>query len=157
MSQNKSAVATGIYNAGTNTWTLGNNTVVEPGTQHIIRNNSGQVLTLYTLGIVPDFDPSILVAANGDINVGTNLPIGVRLQDSGLGGVNARRVLFYDNSAPGQNKSAVKTAIYSAASTTWVGFTGAPDEILKPSESISFRLPAGEAFATKVTLNNPLK
>jgi len=152
MGQNKSAAKTAFYVNGN--WVgagVTNNTILTPETQFILRNNSSQELTFVTQGVVPDYAVSLLVAANGDLNIGTGYPVPVTLKNAGLGGT-GRQVLFYDNTATGLNKSAAKTAFY--VSGNWVGAGVTGNELLTPSETITLRLPSSEA-GTKITVIKP--
>jgi uncharacterized protein (TIGR02597 family) len=159
MGQNKTAAKTATYStSGGGRWTgsgVSSNTVLAPETQFAVRNVSSSELTLITQGDVPDYSVSMLLAANGDLVVGSGYPVPVVLKDSGLGGVNSRKVLFFDNSATGQNKSALKTATYSTSGGgRWTGSGVTGNELVNPSEAITFRLPSGETGA-KITLNKP--
>jgi uncharacterized protein (TIGR02597 family) len=159
MGQNKTAAKTATYSAtGGGRWTgsgVTTNTIIAPETQFIIRNVSATTLTLINQGIVPDYSVSTLIAANGDLVIGSGYPVPVLLKNSGLGGVNNRKVLFFDNSATGQNKSALKTATYSTTGGgRWTGSGVTTNELINPSAAVTFRLPSGET-GTKVTLNKP--
>jgi len=160
MSQNKAAVKSATYTtAAGGKWVgagINNNTILEPDTQFIFRNNTAQSFELITLGDVPDYSVSRLIAADGDLIIGTGYPVAVVLKDSGLGGNNLRKVLFYDNTASGQNKAAVKTATYTTAGGgKWVGSGITGNELINPSESITFRLPSSEVYGSKVTIKKP--
>lgn len=152
MGQNKSPAKTAIHNAGN--WLgagVNNNTVLKPETQFIVRNNSASALTVYAYGDVPDYAVATLIAANGDLNIGTGYPLPVVLKNAGLSGA-SRQVLFYNNAATGINKSPVKTALSVGANWVGAGVTGS--ELLGASETITLRLPLSEA-GTKVTIAKP--
>jgi uncharacterized protein (TIGR02597 family) len=159
MGQNKAAAKTATYStSGGGRWTgsgISSSTILAPETQFVVRNVSASEFTLITQGDVPDYSVSMLIAANGDLVVGSGYPVPVVLKDSGLGGVNLRKVLFFDNSATGQNKAAIKTATYSTSGGgRWTGSGVTGNELINPSEAITFRLPSGETGA-KITLNKP--
>ncbi|MBN1587107.1 MAG: TIGR02597 family protein [Candidatus Omnitrophica bacterium] len=129
-------------------------TILEPETQFILRNVSDSELQFIAFGKAADFSVSRLVAANGDLNIGTGYPVPVVLKNAGIEG-NQRKVLFYDNAASGQNKSASKVASYTTgAGGLWFGNGVTGNELINPSESITFRLPVSEA-GTKVTFTKP--
>jgi uncharacterized protein (TIGR02597 family) len=152
MAQNRPASKTASYVSGN--WLgsgVNNNTVLAPETQFILRNNSSTPLTMITQGFVPDYTVSMLIAPSGDLNVGTGYPVPVVLKNSGLG-ASLRKVLFYDNTATGENKPAVKTATYSGGN--WIGSGVTGNELLSGSQTITLRLPTTEA-GTKVTIQKP--
>lgn len=129
-------------------------TPIKPETQFIVRNGSAQPLTLIMIGKVPDYKISALVAANGDLVMGTGYPVPVVLNGSGLEGA-SRQVFFYNNSATGINKAASKIALYSTSGGgRWVGSGVTGNELIQPSEMITLRLPATET-ATKLTFKKP--
>lgn len=157
MQQNKSSEAPSTYvAAGGGKWIggAGDNTILAPETQFVLRTPANLVnpLKIFFAGDLADYDVSMLIAPNGDLNVGTGYGLPVLLQGSGLEG-NLRVVGFYDNAATGVNKSAT-AALYSAAQQKWVGVPA--DKKINPSEGILFRLPVSEA-GTKVTINNPIQ
>lgn len=159
MAQNKASAKTASYTTtGGGRWVgagVSNATVLVPETQFILRNGSAQQLTMMTFGIVPDYTVSMLIAPGGDLFVGMGYPMAVVLKNSGLGGTNQRTVFFYDNAATGINKSAVKTASYTTTGGgRWVGAGVTGNELLLPSQTVTFRLPAGET-GTKVTIPKP--
>lgn len=159
MEQNKTAAKTATYStSGGGRWTgtgISSNTILAPETQFVVRNVSAAPLTLVTQGHVPDYSVSMLIAANGDLVVGSGYPVPVVLKDAGFGGVNSRKVLFFSNSEAGQNKSAFKTATYSTSGGgRWTGTGVTGSELITPSQAITFRLPSGETGA-KITLNKP--
>ena len=159
MVQNKSAAKVASYTTnGGGKWVgngVSNSTVLVPETQFILRNGSAQQLTMMTFGEVPDYSVSMLIAPGGDLVIGTGYPMPVVLKNSGLGGTNQRTVFFYDNSATGINKSSVKTASYTTGGGgKWVGNGVTGNELILPSQTITFRLPAGET-GTKVTIPKP--
>jgi hypothetical protein len=157
MSQNKAATKTATYTtAGGGQWVgagITSNTILKPETQFILRNNSATSFLVTTTGVVPDYAVSMRIAPNGDLVIGSGYPRPVVLKDSGLHG-NLRKVLFFDNSAVGQNKAAIKTATYSTASGTWVGAGVTGNELITASEAVTLRLPVGEA-GTKVSVYKP--
>ncbi len=155
MTTNKSAAKVAAFtSAGGGHWVgsgVNDNTILKPETQFILRNNSGSTLTMITRGHVPDYSVSTLIAPNGDLVIGSGYPLPVVLKNAGLNAA-LRQVLFYDNSATGINKSAVKVAVFSGSNWVGAGVTG--NELINPSSSITFRLPTSEA-GTKVTINKP--
>lgn len=154
MAQNKSATKTAVYSTAAGGWfgaDVSGDTILAPETRFVLRNNDAEALTMITYGDVPDFSVSMLLAADGDLVVGSGYPLPVSLENSGLG-KDGRTVLFYDNAAAGQNKSADKTAVYVNDATGWFG-DGKGEDIL-PSAAITLRLPAGET-ETKVTIQKP--
>jgi uncharacterized protein (TIGR02597 family) len=157
MSQNKAAVNTATYiTSGGGMWVgagVSNNTILKPETQFILRNNASPQFQVITLGAVPDYSVSMLIAPNGDLVIGSGYPVPVVLRDSGLAG-NLQKVLFYDNNAVGQNKAANKTATYSSGSGTWVGAGVTGNELISASEAVTLRLPVGET-GTKATIPKP--
>lgn len=156
--QNRSASKTATYNGTTYKWSgsgISDATILVPETQFIVRNLAAAPLTVTFAGTVADYSVSLLVAPSSDQLIGSGYPVPVVLKHSGLGGVNQRKVLFYNNAAIGQNKSAIKTATYSTTTSKWGGAGVTGDEIIAPSEVINFRLPAGEVLGTKVTLVKP--
>lgn len=156
MAINKAAVKSASYRESLGRWVgagVTNATILVPDTQFILRNDSSELLELITLGDVPDYSVSVLIAANGDLNIGSGYPVPVVLNDAGLEG-DSRKVLFYDNTAVGLNKAAVKSASYRASLGRWVGAGVTGDELIIPSETITLRLPASEV-ATKITINKP--
>lgn len=157
MSQNKAASKTATYTtSGGGQWVgagVNNNTILKPETQFIFRNNSATPFMVTMAGVVPDYQVNMLIAPNGDLVVGSGYPLPVVLRDSGFAG-NLRKVLFFDNSAVGQNKAAVKTATYTSSSGTWVGAGVTGNELITASESVTLRLPTGET-GTRVTVYKP--
>lgn len=152
MSQNKAASKTAVYVAASGNWFgagVNNNSVLAPETQFIVRNTSGSELTLLNSGDVPDYNASMLIAAGGDVVVGSGYPVDVSLNGSGLEGA-FRQVLFFDNAQVSQNKAASKTAVYNAGS--WFG-TGASESI-GASEAVAIRLHGTES-GSKITINKP--
>ncbi len=157
MSQNKAASKSSLYSTsvGGGSWvgTANGSTILKPETQFILRNTSAGTLTVITQGVVPDYNVAMLVAPSGDLVIGTGYPVAVVLNASGLGGVNSRTVFFYDDSASGQNKAAIKTALYNAGNWVGAGVTG--NELILPSQVITLRLPAGDTYGAKVTIPKP--
>ena len=158
MTQNKSAAKTAAYTtSGGGRWVgagINNNTVLVPETKFVVRNNSASEFTVVTRGDVPDYSVSMLIAASGDLVIGSGYPVPVVLKDSGLAG-NQRQVYFYDNSATGVNKSAVKTAAYTTSgSGRWVGAGVTGSELIGASESVTLRLPLSETVS-KITIVKP--
>ena len=159
MGQNKAAAKLATYSTGGGgRWTgtgISSNTVLAPETQFVVRNGAASGLTLITQGHVPDYTVNMLIAANGDLVIGSGYPVPVVLKDSGLGGTTGRKVLFFSNSTIGQNKAAGKLATYSTSGGgRWTGTLVTGNELINPSEAITFRLPSGETGA-KITLNKP--
>ncbi|MBN1256984.1 MAG: TIGR02597 family protein [Planctomycetes bacterium] len=158
MTKNKSSSKAAVYTtSGGGRWVgagVSNNTILVPETQFILRNNSASTFTVFLMGEVPDYSVSMLIAADGDLVIGSGYPLPVVLKDAGLEG-NQRQVYFYDNSATGINKSAVKVAAYTTSGGgRWVGAGITGNELINPSEVITLRLPATEA-GTKVTVTKP--
>ena len=154
MTQNKSAAKSATYTtSGGGRWVgTGSTSVLAPETQFVLRNGSAQPLTMMTFGVVPDYTVSMLIAAGGDLVIGSGYPMAVTLKNAGMAG-NGRIVYFYDDSATGTNKSAATSATYTTSGGgRWVG-TGANGVIL-PSQAITVRFPAGEA-GTKMTITKP--
>ncbi len=154
MKMNKSAAKVAVYSPA-GVWAgagVTGSTILKPETQFILRNQSGDALEMITLGQVPDYSVSMLVAPSGDLVVGSGYPLPVVLKDSGLG-ASLRQVLFYDNGATGYNKSSSKVATYSPAGS-WVGAGVTGNEIIAPSEMITLRLPSSEA-GDMVTVTKP--
>jgi len=155
MTQNKSAAKVAAYTGGG--WVgagVNANTVLAPETKFVLRNNANEPLVMVLHGAVPDYAVGMLVAPAGDLVVGSGYPVPVVLKNSGLAG-NQRQVLFYDNEAAGFNKSASKAAAYTTAGAgAWVGAGVTGNEEILPSESVTLRLPGGDAGA-KVTIPKP--
>jgi uncharacterized protein (TIGR02597 family) len=159
MAQNKSSSKAASYTtSGGGRWSgsgVNSNTILKPETLFILRNSSSKTLTMVTLGKVADYPVSMLIAPAGDLVIGSGYPVPVVLKNSGLGGTTNRQVMFYDSSATGQNKSASKIASYTTSGGgRWTGSGVTGNELIKPSESVTFRLPAGETGA-KVTIVKP--
>ncbi|MCG8430626.1 MAG: TIGR02597 family protein [Candidatus Omnitrophica bacterium] len=158
---NKSFSKSASYrSSGGGTWRgTGAGLPIEPETLFIVRNPSEEDLELILKGDVPDYSVSILITDGvalgdaGDRVIGSGYPLPVPLKGSGLEGTFGRVVQFFDNSATGINKSFVKSASYrSTGGGTWRG-SGA-DESIGASESVTLRLPSGEAVK-KVTITKP--
>jgi uncharacterized protein (TIGR02597 family) len=149
MKDNPSSSASALC-AGRGVWVGGGaNSVLTPETQFIVRNQAVTPLTVITQGVVPDYNVSMLIAPSGDLVIGSGYPVPVSLSAAGLEGL-SRTVFFYDNSATGQNKSAIASALWIG--TMWVG--AGSGMTLMPSEVVKLRLPATEA-GQKVTINKP--
>lgn len=157
MAKNKSSVKAAGYSAALGRWAgagVNNDTVLEPETQLVVRNNSTtETLTVITHGVVPDHPVSLLAAPDGDLVMGTGYPVPLVLKDAGLEGAN-RQMFFYDNSAVGKNKSSVAAAGYSTALGRWAGAGITGNELITPSEVVTLRLPSSET-ATKITVRKP--
>ncbi|MCD4779442.1 MAG: TIGR02597 family protein [Candidatus Omnitrophica bacterium] len=153
MGQNRSHLKTAYYLGGN--WVgsgISNNTILTPETMFVLRNASISPLQLSTLGVVPDYTVSMLIAADGDLVIGSGYPVPVTLNNAGIGGT-GRIALLYDNSRPGYNNSNLKTAYYYPG-PGWVGAGIVEDEPINPSESITFRLPTIET-GTRIFINKP--
>ncbi len=157
MVQNKSAGKVAGYSTTLGRWAgagVSNDTILEPETQFIVRNNSPtETLTVVTNGVVPDHEVSALAAPDGDLVIGSGYPVPVVLKTAGLEG-NGRQIWFYDNSAVGTNKSAYKVAGYSTTLGKWAGAGITGNELINPSEAVTLRLPSTET-ATKITIRKP--
>jgi hypothetical protein len=158
MGQNKAATLLASYSTTQGRWSPAGSgdKILKPETSYILRNASSQSLTLVTFGTVPDYAVAVLTAPGGDLNVASGYPVPILLGASGLGGVNLRQVLFYDNASTGENKAASKVASYSAALGKWSPYTAPNDrnaEPINPSQTIVIRTPAGDT--NKVTINKP--
>ena len=153
MLENKAAAVTALY-LGNGVWFgagVSEATVVPPETRFTVRNNGGEDLVLAMHGTVPDYNVSMLVAPNGDLDVGTGYPVPVVLDQAGLEG-SLRKVLIFDNTTSVQNRAASKTALWTG--TGWFGFGVDGSTELAPSESITLRLSQSEA-AMKLTIPKP--
>ena len=153
MLENKAAAVTAIY-LGNGVWFgagVSAATVVPPETRLAVRNNGAEDLVLTMHGNVPDYSVSMLVAAGGDLDVGTGYPVPVVLGQAGLEGL-LRNVLIFDNTTSVQNRAASQTALWTGSQWFGAGVDGSTE--LAPSESITLRLPATEA-STKVTIPKP--
>jgi uncharacterized protein (TIGR02597 family) len=158
MSQNKAATLLATYSTTSGRWNPSGSgdKILKPETAYIVRNTSSQALTLMTSGTVPDYAVAVLTAPGGDLNVASGYPVPILLGASGIGGVNLRQVLFYDNASTGQNKAPAKTATYSTSSGKWNPSTAGNDRNvapINPSQTIILRLPAGDT--NKVTISKP--
>lgn len=159
VAQNPSAWKQVVYTtSGGGKWTgsgVDGTTILRPESQFVLRNSSSQSLSIAFAGNAPDFPISMIVKAGDDLLVGSGYPVPVTLKDSGLGGTTGRVVMFYDNQATGQNKSASKQAAYTTSSGgKWTGSGVTGNELITPSEVIRLRLPSNEA-GTIVTVNKP--
>ena len=154
---NKAASKTAVYAAALGRWTgagITNNTILEPEGQFILRNGSSKKLEMITQGYVPDHAVSMLIDDSSDLYMGTGYPLPIVLNEAGLEGT-LRAVLFYDNTAPGINKAAVKTAVYTpTGGGRWTGAGVTGNELITPSETVTFRLHSSEA-GNIVTINKP--
>lgn len=158
MTTNKSSARSGSYTtSGGGRWAgsgVNDNTVLKPETLFLIRNSSATPLTETFFGIVPDFSVKMLVAANGDLVIGTGYPVPVALKNVGLNGSN-RTVYFYDVSATGTNKSSSKSASYTlSGGGRWAGSGVNGDEPIQPSQAVTLRLPLTDAGSI-VTIPRP--
>lgn len=154
MSQNKASAKTAAYIAAMGSWMgagVSNDTVLQPETRFTLRNSSANEFSLVVLGDVPDYNVSMLIAANGDLNVSSGYPVPVTLGASGLDG-NQRQVLLFDNDAVGQNKASVLTAASFGGMWIGAGVSGATE--IGSTDSFTLRLPVTEA-GSKVTINKP--
>lgn len=154
MTQNKSAAKVAAYSKAGGGWVgagVGNDTVLVPETKFVLRNTSGDGLTMVTFGDVPDYTVALLAAAGGDLVIGSGYPLPVTLNSSGLAG-EQRQVLFYDNADGNFNKSASQVA--ASVGGNWVGVGIDGSERIAPSESVTLRLPATEA-ATRISIRKP--
>jgi uncharacterized protein (TIGR02597 family) len=158
--QNRGPVSTAAR-AGSN-WVGGgvnNNTALAPETTFILRNNSASTLKFITLGDAPDtavaflLNPANANPGTGDLYLGSGYPVDVLLRAGGLNGT-SRQVLFYNSQATGLNKQASATAA-SAGATNWAGGGITATTVLPPAETFTYRLPAGIASNTKVTVFKP--
>ncbi|MBN2584929.1 MAG: TIGR02597 family protein [Planctomycetes bacterium] len=131
-----------------------NDTIIAPETTFIIRNDSDDELAVIMPGNVPDYSVSLLVADDGDLNIGSGYPVAIKLKDAGLGGED-RAVLFYENGTAGFDKSAWRTAYYDEEEDSlWGGYMVDGDQLINPGETITLRLPSGDT-GTKVTIPMP--
>lgn len=156
--QNKSAASVATYLDVLSMWIGANgaNTILEPGTQFVLRNNSSSALKLVLTGGVPDYPISILIpdtsTTGGDVLIGSNYPVNTPLVGAGFE-ASGRQVLFFSNSASGQNKSSDALATYISG-LGWIG-TGAGRSILS-SAAIAYRIPQGNTNKVeRVTINKP--
>ncbi len=154
MGENKAAAASASYtlSAGGRWVGSGATRPLEPETRVVLRNGSDDALRLWTWGVVPDYTVSMLIGADGDLNIGSGYPVSVPLSSAGLGS-DGRVLFFYDNAASGTNKAAQWSATYTTSGGgRWVG-SGA-GRSLKPSEAMTLRLPSDEA-GNKVSITKP--
>ena len=129
-------------------------TILRPETQFVLRNGSASTLSIFTNGTAPDFPVSVLIAAGGDVVIGSGYPVPVVLNSAGLGGTSNRVVMFYTLGA-GYNPSASKTATYTTSGGgRWVGSGVTGLELINPSQMIRLRLPSTET-GTMVTIGKP--
>lgn len=158
MAQNHSATQVAYYDTEDG-WVgagIDNTTVIKPETQFVVRNDSADALTVVLSGVAPDYSVSMLIAPNGDLNVGTGYPVPVALKASGLdsgSGVDGRVALLYDNTLAGLNKSANWIAYYDLDGG-WDGAGITDGTMILPSQSVTLRLPANEP-AVKITIAKP--
>jgi uncharacterized protein (TIGR02597 family) len=158
MAVNKAPAKTASYTtSGGGRWAgsgVNDSTILKPETQFILRNNASTPFTLITQGDVPDYSVSMLIAANGDLVIGSGYPVPVVLKDAGIG-ANQRQVLFYDNAATGKNKAPVKTAAYTTSGGgRWVGSGVTGNELIQSSAAVTLRLPLAEV-GQKITFTKP--
>jgi uncharacterized protein (TIGR02597 family) len=156
--QNPTSWKTLSYNVTSGKW-VGNavdgTTILRPEAQFILRNGSSQTLFVPTFGSAPDYPVSMLITGSDDMLIGTGYPVPITIKDSGMGGTTSRLVMFYDNQALGQNKTASKSATYTTSGGgKWVGSGVTGLELINPSEAVRLRLPASET-GTIVTINKP--
>lgn len=127
------------YDASYTAWFDGvtniNDITIPPGESIVIRNRSGQDLTLTSAGAVPmtQFSQPIYTLASDtpqDLRIGLMSPMKVSLGESGLG-EDGDQLLVFDESAEGMNKMPILTLTYNAQndpagwyqSSTWVNDT----------------------------------
>lgn len=129
-----------------------------------ISGNASGLWTTITANGVNDFtleNANVLaLVSNGDqfrvyahATLGTLFPKGMY----GKSFTNGTVINIYANNiaAMVQNKSAAKTASYTTSGGgRWVGSGVTGNELILPSQTVTFRLPAGET-ATKVTIPKP--
>lgn len=139
----------------------GASTVIEPGTMFIVRNSGGDELTLMLTGYAPSHPTAVLIPASveKDLMITSGYPVPMMLSDSGIGGVNGRKVLTYTNGSSGINKSATDVTEYQIQVIpgfgTIEGWNGgdAGETALNPSEAFIIRV-NGES-ASKLMINTP--
>lgn len=139
----------------------GAETVLAPETRFGIRNSSSKPLSLTLSGSAPDYPVAFVVPATiqHDLMVSSGYPVPIRLASSGLGGIDGRKILVYDNAAAQINKSADAVVEYQVQTIPglgtlegWNGGQGAAT-MLNPSESFTIRV-NGEA-ASKIMVPKP--
>jgi hypothetical protein len=130
---------------------IGPNTVIEPETMFKVVNNDDAPILLMTHGDVVDHDTAAILRVGDQLNMGSGFPQNVALNDLDGLKIEGLRVFFYDNAAPGVNKSAVKVAAYFNGN--WIGNGVTGEETLNSAEAVAIRLPFGND--TAITLTNP--
>jgi len=132
----------GWYNGGT----LVDNLPIYPDESMIFRNKSGSPQQLIQGGKVPmsAFRTVLALVADGttqDLRLTSGLPVDVTLQefaDLGASG-NGDQILIFDNTLPGENKSASITVTYFDGFGWYNGGTPMNAHVLAAGEGIVYR------------------
>lgn len=134
----------------------GGNTILEPGTKFIYRHSALSSFTaeLVVVGDVLQAPVAYQIPDEGDLNIGTNLPLPIALKDTNLGVLGAS-LIFPNNSGTG----GVNPAPLSPNATFFGSWNNGPnglggDELLQPGQSFRLRVPASSTDGQIVSIPN---
>jgi uncharacterized protein (TIGR02597 family) len=162
--QNQPAVGSVSYLSKAVGWFGGPNnqgadTILEPETQFIIRNNDSQPLEIVLSGQVPTHPVAYLLPPSGDLAVGTGYPLAMEAQQTGVGATN-RTLFLYEKQMGATNQPATYSLSYLAG----IGWFGGPEgsdgqtkdgaTVIDGGSAFILRVPEGSG-GTKVNVQSP--
>lgn len=129
------------------------NAILYPGESFIIRTGNNPITSLVISGEVPTFSHRIdlvkLASATQDNRVAFFSPVDVVIGQSGLGFTPGDRLLVFDNTSTGQNKSASIILVWNGSD--WIGLAG-----VSGSQGSTFKLKAGQGYVYRRASTAPV-
>lgn len=136
-------------------------TILPPDSTYVVRNGGSNTLVVGVAGFTPENPVAYKVpaGASDDLVVSSGYPVDVILGPLGLGGVDGRQVLTFDNAAAGFNKTADKVTTFDISALPFPPFTvteewiggDAEDTVIGFGDGYTVRVDGEAGSVVKVT------